>query len=378
MKRIEIGQIEPGMVLAHDVYADSEEYGHAKIATKATVLNQKLIDRMVEYGVEIVPIEGKDESLTIYDTNPYLADAPRQKPLLDEKLKQSALSNLKHFFSMAESADDEATHMAAAIQVVKELDVVVDELVDTILSDDGLVNINDLKSYDEYTYHHSLSVSVLSIAIAKNLGLDEADINRVGRAAIMHDIGKTSIPVELINKPSRLDTNEFETIKTHSTQGAQYLIKNAIGKEDLWQGVLHHHEKMDGSGYPNGLKNEEIPLISRIIAVADVYDALTSYRPYRTPMTPAEAVEFIMGNIGVQFDYAVVIAFLRKLELYPVGSFIQLSNGKNAVVLNNENPLRPVVRLLDNGETLNLYTDRGCLNLTIAKPVDINEIDTQE
>jgi HD-GYP domain-containing protein (c-di-GMP phosphodiesterase class II) len=134
-----------------------------------------------------------------------------------------------------------------------------------------------------------------------------------------------------------------------------------------------HHEKVDGSGYPYGLKGDEIMLPGRIIAVADVYDALTSYRPYRTPMQPAEAVEYIMGNIGVQFDYDVVIAFLHKLELYPVGGFILLSNGKSAVVLDNQNSLRPIVRLLDTGDILDLFTDRKCLSLTITKSIDFGE-----
>jgi HD-GYP domain-containing protein (c-di-GMP phosphodiesterase class II) len=189
----------------------------------------------------------------------------------------------------------------------------------------------------------------------------------------MHDIGKTAVPVEIINKPSRLDEDEFNIIKNHPAAGYEYLKNANIGDEKMWLGVVCHHEKVDGSGYPLGLDGNEIPIWSRIISAADVYDALTSTRPYRTPMQPAEALEYIMGGIGSSFDYDVVSSFAKKVELYPVGSYVQLSNGVIAIVLDSKNATRPVIRNLETGDVYDLQSDRQLLSVVISRVISDNQ-----
>jgi HD-GYP domain-containing protein (c-di-GMP phosphodiesterase class II) len=346
-----LSDLTEGMVLAQDVY--SWDDNKVPLLSKNTVLTRHMIDMM--FGHDLFEICVMDEK----------APAPLLAPVLvDEELREEAIQHLENLFVIARQEDSPA----AVAQVVKHIDEVVEQMVSSLLSDqDALININDLKSHDEYTYHHSLSVAVLSIAIGQSIGFKRKELNRLGRCAMLHDIGKTAIPLSILNKPSRLDTDEFAVMKTHSSEGYQYLLQNHIGDGDIWGSVLCHHERFDGAGYPNGIKGRRIPLMGRIISVADVYDALTSHRPYRTPMQPPDAIEYIMGNVSTAFDYDVVKAFLDKVELYPVGSFVELSDGRLAKVLNNDNTMRPLVSALDTGEVIDLYGDRSALSLTIKQ-----------
>ena len=162
-----------------------------------------------------------------------------------------------------------------------------------------------IKNYDIYTYHHSLSVASLSLAIGIELKLDDRQLEHLVLCALLHDIGKTLIPLGVLNKSNPLTTDEFALVKSHVEKGSQYL-KEHLHDEDILRGVLYHHEKYDGSGYPHGLRGKEIPLFSRIISVVDVYDALTSLRPYRKPVPFMAAANFIMYEMKNSFDSEIV------------------------------------------------------------------------
>ena len=297
-------------------------------------------------------------------------DVPPVKNLMEDDLKEEAVTEIRTLFDIAKTDGD----MTTAYRVVKELNNVVNYLVDTISSEsNAVVHITDLKSYDEYTYHHSLSVAVLAIAIGQGLGIDSDKLKKLGNCAIMHDIGKTKVPLELINKPGRLTKEEFDIVKQHANNGRSFLERCDIGDFELWAAVAHHHEKVDGSGYPKGLKGDEIPLFSQIISIGDVYDAVTSYRAYRLPMSPADAIELVMSEIGRSFDYDIVNVFVGKLELYPVNSIVQLSDKRLAIVVENTNSMRPIVRTLDNGVLLDLMGLNN-LNLIITEVMNLREI----
>ncbi|MGI6154048.1 MAG: HD-GYP domain-containing protein [Christensenellaceae bacterium] len=363
MKLVPLHKLKEGMIVADDVATGEDTL--LSIVPKHTTLTSNIIKRLKEYGVKEVRIIGEDEKKP-----PLHVEKPA--PIIDRALRENAVNNLEEFFSLATLGEEAHT---TTVQVVKQIDAVVKDLVASVAGDkNALININDLKSYDEYTYHHSLSVAVLAIAIAQSLGFSKKQLEIVGRCAMMHDIGKTAVPIEIINKPARLSDGEFAIIKKHSEEGFSYLNGHEIGDEEMWLGVLFHHEKFDGTGYPKGLKGERIPLLSRIISVADVYDALTSMRPYRTPMQPQEAAEYIMANIGTFFDYDVVLAFLKKLELYPVGSFVELSDRRIAVVLDNVHAMRPIVQLVDTREVMDLYADMKFLSITISRLLSDDEV----
>jgi len=354
-----IDELRAGMVTAERVILNNEEDINILTIRTGTVLSEEMIGRLRRNKVEI---------LSIYpsiDHVPKAVKTPPVEPVIDEALREEAVESIRNLFGALVDGN-----MTTAHQVVKELDDIVEQLVDTISSDsNAFVHITDLKSYDEYTYHHSLSVAVLSIAIGKSMNLNAAQLKKLGQCAILHDIGKTEIQLELINLPRRLTAQEFEAVQQHAQKGAQYLMRNQIGDAELWRAVAYHHEKMNGRGYPQGLRGEAIPLYSRIISVADVYDAVTSYRPYRDPMPPAEAIELIMSEVDTSFDYNIVTKFVDNLEVYPINTVVELSDGRQGMVIENTINLRPILKMLDDDSTLDLM-DLNNLSLIIAKVLD--------
>lgn len=359
MRMVLIEELQEGMELAQDVYDNPDSI--SPVSRSGIILNTYIINRLREKGIRSVYIRelnNKDPD------DPASSVRGRPSPVLDNQLREDAITSLKDMF---EIAGDKNSDVFETKKVIQRIDTIVDALIESLFSeDDALVNINDLKSYDDYTYHHSLSVAVLSLAIGQHLCFNSTDLKRLGVCAMMHDIGKTAIPVDIIRKPSRLSDQEFQLIKTHSTAGYEYLFQSAIGDEEIWRAVLHHHEKLDGSGYPLGLKSGDIPPWSNIISVADVYDALTSNRPYRKPMQPSEAIEYIMGGIGSMFDFNVVSALVKKIDLYPIGCRVMLSNGQVAEVLNNEIQQRPIVRVVETDKIMDLFRDRQYLNIVVS------------
>ena len=358
-KKYPVNELVEGMIVDEGVYGEGET--RVPLVAKNQVLTNYLIEKLRTNGVATVKILAQAG-------NSKMIDIQKRPPIITPRLRKEALDFLQDTFSFA--AQMESGNIVAT-RTVKKLDTLVSRLIVAITRDkQAMVNINDLKSYDEYTYHHSLSVAVLAIAIAHQLGFSGVKLTQLGKTAIMHDIGKTRVPIQLINKPAKLDQEEFHIVQTHSQEGYRFLVDQGIGDTELWASVKHHHEKMDGSGYPNGLEGEDIPVMSRIIAVADVYDALTSKRPYRKPIQPAEALEYIMGGSGTFFDYDMVLAFIKKIDPYPKGTLVELSNDKIAIVVDNEFPMRPVVQTLSNGEILDLNNDRRCLSILIRNTYD--------
>ncbi|MGN0599986.1 MAG: HD-GYP domain-containing protein [Oscillospiraceae bacterium] len=256
---------------------------------------------------------------------------------------------------------------------VEEISETTQKLINSLSSNkDILVNIADIKMYDDYTFHHSLSVAIMAIAIGLELGFNNFMLNELGTAGLMHDIGKVSVPVEIITKPSRLTPEEFDIVKMHPVYAAQHLKEKNIVSDNIYKGIIQHHEKIDGSGYPFHLKGKEIHPYARILAVADVYDALTSNRPYRVPNPPNEAIEYIMAGMGTQFDENILRAFLRKVAPFPTGSIVKLSNGETGCVIKNHpnNPLRPVVSILDSNKCYDLSDQPELFNIVIVGIVD--------
>jgi len=195
----------------------------------------------------------------------------------------------------------------------------------------ALLSVARLKNHDDYTYLHSMAVCGLMISLGKKLGLEADQLRRVGMAGLLHDVGKAAVPLAILNKPGKLSDDEFAVMREHPIVGAQMLMDADAGY-DLLDVALHHHEKFDGSGYPHGLRGEEITLYARMSSVCDVYDALTSHRPYRKGWTPAEAMHNMLSWRG-HFDPAVLHSFVRAIGIYPVGSLVRLASGRVALVV---------------------------------------------
>ncbi|MCL2387996.1 MAG: HD-GYP domain-containing protein [Defluviitaleaceae bacterium] len=297
------------------------------------------------------------------------------KALVDEQLRTEAVDSVRKLFACF-SAHEGGINKTTAYQCVDNLEGVVGDLLGVLNNDtSGLIHINDLKHFDEYTYHHSLSVSMLAMSTGRELGLDSDSLFRLGRCAMMHDIGKQLIPLEIINKKGRLTDAEYNMVKNHSVLGASTLKSAAIGDVELWNGIMFHHEKVNGSGYPKGLKGKDMPLFSKIISVADVYDAVTSYRAYRTPMLPSEAFELISREVNVAFELDIVRAFFSKLELYPPNTIVELSDTRLGIVVESEGAsrLRPVIRIWGSTELVNLGSamNKGVSIIGVMNPADL-------
>jgi len=209
----------------------------------------------------------------------------------------------------------------------------VESITDSVVRNPGaLISLARLKTADDYTYMHSVAVCAMMVSLAKQLGLDDGQTRLAGLAGLMHDLGKAAMPVEVLNKPGKLTAAEFDIIKTHPEAGYKLLLTGTDVDPMILDVCLHHHEKSDGTGYPKGLKGDQISLFAKMGAVCDVYDAITSNRPYKIGWDPAESLRRMAEWANGHFDAKIFQAFVRSLGIYPVGSLVQLSSGRLGVV----------------------------------------------
>lgn len=229
---------------------------------------------------------------------------------------------------------------------LSEVATVVEQISASVLRHPtALISLTRLRTADEYTYIHSVSVCALMTAVARQMELPAEQVQLAGQAGLLHDVGKMRTPVEVLNKPGKLTEAEFAVMRRHPEEGVA-LLRQWGASAEVIDVCLHHHEKFDGSGYPHGLAGTQISLLSRIAAVCDVYDAVSSTRPYKTAWSPAEAIRRMAEWKG-HFDPRVFQAFVKTLGIYPIGSLVRLSNEQLAVVVEQhpESLLTPRVRV---------------------------------
>ncbi|MBI4948675.1 MAG: HD-GYP domain-containing protein [Deltaproteobacteria bacterium] len=222
----------------------------------------------------------------------------------------------------------------------------VGKMVSSIFrNQDALTSLSRLKSFDDYTFAHSVNVCILSLTLGRHMGFSEEALHNLGVGAILHDIGKMLVPETILKKPGSLSDAEFREMKRHTELGGDMLRKTKDITDESRRVALHHHEKFDGSGYQDRLSGEDIHLFARIATVADVYDAMTSNRVYQKGMLPEAALKKMYLMRGTHFDPELVERLVRSLGIYPIGSFVELSTGELAVVRmpNHEHPLQPRV-----------------------------------
>lgn len=246
---------------------------------------------------------------------------------------------------------------------------VVDGLVDSVLrNEDALTSLSRIKSYDEYTFFHSVNTAVLALALGRSLGWDRDRLRSLGTGALLHDVGKMKIPLEILNKPERLKPYEFEVMKQHALRGAELLTRTTGLEECAIRPALEHHERVNGGGYPFGKTRAQLTEIGLISSVVDVYDAVTSDRVYHKAMPPHEALKFLFG-LGQKghLDPSLVERFIKALSIYPVGSCVLLTGGEVAVVeeIRRDQPLRPKLRIV---------RDAKGRSLRHASPLDLGHL----
>lgn len=258
----------------------------------------------------------------------------------------------------------------------------VTQLADQVIKNaDALVWLTHLKSRDEYTATHCINVCILALTFGRSLGLDNTSLHKLGMGALLHDIGKMQVSDEILNKPGRLSKEEFEKMMAHPTFGHDMLVDDHDLENESLHVVLHHHERLDGTGYPKGLAEEDIPLLTRIASIVDVYDAITSDRCYHNGISPASALENLFKWSEGNFDISLLEKFIKCLGIYPIGSVVRLSTNEVGVVVatDADHRIKPIVLLAMNGEG-KAYMPRRLVNLSSAvweesgKPIQIEEV----
>ncbi len=337
------------------------------LIARGTPLDAFMIESLAKRGVNGVYIqegeedpepEVKEENLppiVRHNIEKYRREDPA-KVRLSASVKKRVSEGIQYLYSNTDSPEFTSTSGK-----------ITNDLMKAINDNDALaVDISTLKTSDEYTFKHSVDVATMSMIIAKNQGMSQKDVYNIGIAGLLHDMGKSKIPNEVLNKPARLTDEEFAIMKQHSELGYSILKKKNEFTGSISLAVLQHHEKMNGKGYPFGCTADKIVPYAKILSVSDVYDALVTERPYKKSFSQRTAVEMIM-SMTEELDITAMKSFLETVVLYPVDTIVQLSNGEQAKVVENKahSVLRPTVVGLESGTVYDLTNDLECANILI-------------
>jgi len=378
-QRITIDQLKPGMRI--------ESMDRSWLATpflrhRMAVTSSRQIEQLRACGVrmlEVIVAERDDEEDGAPEAMaPVAATAvpfeaspqPAQAVPFEEELIAA-----KQVYKAAKGIVETAMHdvrMGRAINM-DAVNRVVCDMADSVLRNpDALTSLSRLKRFDEYTFFHSVNTSLLAMSLGRNLGLNDTALHQLGVGTLLHDIGKTKIPLEILNKPGRFESHEFEVMKQHVMRGAE-IIAGTTGLNDQYvKPALEHHERVDGSGYPFRRRRDDLSLFGRIAAVVDVYDAITSDRCYHKAKPAHEALQFlyVISQRG-HLDHALVQRFIQVVGVYPVGSIVALNTGETAIVkaVNHDAPLDPVILVVKGpGDTILSSPEEQDLHRQERKP----------
>ena len=337
MRFVQKDKLQEDMITARSIY------DYRGVLTLAA--NHKLTKDTI-YALQRSSLRG----IFVYDD---FTEFEHLNDLIDDSLRHDIVSNLQDFNI------DQVVYLA-------------NQIVDALLAKpDLVVDLNALALYDNGTYQHSIDVAVMSVTCGVGSGLGNQELDYLAQAGVLHDIGKRAIPKEIIEKPGALTEEEIAIIHKHPKLGYDMLYDNRNISAHVRRAILAHHENWDGSGYPLHLSEYDIPLLARIIHVVDVYDALVKERPYKHVVQKIDAIEYLMAHCNDYFDIDVVNVFLKYLVVYPVGTDVQLSDGRIARVIKNRSSsiMRPVVMTREK-QVLDLAKDFSCLNIVIIGEVD--------
>ena len=345
LKKISVHQLKVGMHLKEFCGSWME---HPFWRTAFVITDPRDIERILESSIKEVWIDSA-KGLDVAPGETAVSEAESEAQV-DEELSQAAevqretapvpaSAEFVRAAKICAQSKRAVTSMFQEARMGKAVDTIgaqklVEEITDSVSRNPGaLISLARLKTADDYTYMHSVAVCALMIALARQLDLDEELTQRLGIAGLLHDLGKALMPMDVLNKPGKLTDEEFAIIKTHPEKGYQLLLGSTGADDIALDVVLHHHEKTDGSGYPKHLKGSEISLFAKMGAVCDVYDAITSNRPYKAGWDPAESLRKMAEWANGHFDPTVFQAFVKSLGIYPIGSLVKLNSGRLGIVI---------------------------------------------
>jgi len=330
LRKISSDALQPGWKVGRPIY-DSE--GRI-LLNVGVILTNRYIKRLKRLGIPAVYIdEGLLPDVQIDD-------------VICEQTRLQAIKQVKEIYSeYSQRPDFQPRAIIKKAGVVSVINKIIDEL---LANRSLLVNLVDIRSFDEYTFGHSVNVCVLAALTGITMEFSRVKLFHLGMAALLHDIGKTFVPENILNKPGPLTEEEFEVVKKHSLHGYQVLSIDPSVSKVCAVVAVQHHERYNGQGYPYGLEKNGIHEFSRITGMVDMYDAITADRIYRKAYPPNEAYEMLAGSGDFLFDFNVVQAFLQNIAAYPIGTIVRLSTGEVGIVVETIKgfPLHPRVRIL--------------------------------
>lgn len=340
-------QVIPGTLLGRTIYrADG-----LPLITRGTVMTERLLNRLQD-----------EDILMIYVDDPIADGIEPSSPIRDVTLLKGT-QVVKKLFDVLRGALNLKGQSEANLtyvydsKLVEELQSLLDDIVDDLgTNPDTLYQILHISSVDQYTYRHSVDVAVLSMMIGQELGYDYKTVKHLGLGGLLHDIGKAHVDGQVLTKDAALTPDEWLEMKKHPLYGYN-AIRDVLSIHGyVKQIVLQHHERLDGSGYPYGLSGDEINLLTRIVAVSDIFNALGSNRSYRQAMSPDKIIDILYSEAIYKLDKNVIQTLLKVVHVYPEGSMVKLADGREAIVVESRKlaPTRPLIKILQSGEHIDL------------------------
>jgi HD-GYP domain-containing protein (c-di-GMP phosphodiesterase class II) len=345
VRLVPLSVIREGVFLAQNLYNSDGKI----LLVKGTKLSHRYINKIKDHGFYSVYIFDEYSEQELDD-------------IIKPQIRRKAIDSISSIYNNSVVIEDPNTNEFKKKNLNNENQMGFEEIqkmakliVDDIFSQPKLlISLVDIKSLDTYTYNHSVNVGILALTLGIAYGLNRNDLYDLTLGCMLHDVGKIFVPNEILNKQGKLNGEEYSIIQDHCEKGFAYLRENTELGPKVRIIALQHQERYDGSGYPQGLKGDQINILSQIASIADVYDALTSDRPYRKALCPHEAIEYFMGSGGRFFNMDLVKSFLQRIIPFPIGTVVRLSNGFIGTVdnINHDMLLRPVIKVFK-------YNDEG-------------------
>ncbi len=366
MRKIPIEYAKEGDILGRNLYNNLG----SMLIREGVRLNKNTIKKLKNIGFFSIYIKDKY-------TEEIIEEVIKPETMNRIHNLQASLKNIIIDFNRSGKANQKEVYTN-----VKGIKEIINEIInDVIFSKNILEHLINISIYDDYTMNHSLNVMMLSTVIARDKNFNMKEIKKLALGCIFHDIGKTFIPIEIINKPDKLTDEEFEIVKSHSEKGYEFLKNYTNLPLTSINIALCHHEREDGSGYPRGLKGKEIHLFSKIASICDVFDALTSDRPYRRATPVNEAMEYLFAAGGDEFSVETIKIFAESINVFPKDTLVRLSDGREGIIYeaNNQIHSRPKIKvygqenmevspyIIDLMDTNNIVIDKVLYEFSFSK-----------
>ncbi len=376
IKKITIDQLVPGMFV-HQIL---EQKGALKVKSQGRVTSDDVITALKKRGVKTLAID-TDKAFKVEERESSSAAETCPTPTSTDSVKSKKVS-LENELVRAEKLHKQGKAiqklLLASVQKEMPFDASIPKAFSSKLvasvdrNPDALLCLTKIREKDDYLLEHSLNVAILLANFANYLGMSEDEVQDLSYAGFLHDLGKIKIPDEILHKPGRLTDSEMEVMKGHVKHGVDYLKSTEIAPP-LIQAISEHHERLDGLGYPAGTKGDDISQAGRMLAIADMYDALTADRVYKSGMSSQRAFSILMSDAPTRLDQSLVQQFIKCLGVYPVGSLVLLSNDRLAMVLEQkDSPLTPLVKVFYSVRNNHYLTPKD-IDLSSDKTVSITE-----